>query len=220
MNFASAAAQLRRTLLINMDPTRKHSIGPRDSERTRGVFDILAGLCLAREAIQTIPKTRLDYIAAGRDYGPDTLPLVAGDRLRQLLGEIRPSYDWIVILGSPIVGGNETRLIAGTVDRAILVTRAGVSTFPDVAAAVHDLSCSMALETYSNGSAPISSVLTDAPRRSLPVSFRDRRFVKSKGAPLDMPTRLAQAPGVKNEEPAPRWGWKGAVSRFVTSRGS
>ncbi len=103
LNFASAAAQLRRTLLIDMDPTRaqKHSFGPRDPARARGIFDILAGLCLAREAIQTIPKTRLDYIAAGHDYGPDALLLVAGDRLKQLLGELRPSYDWIMILWVP-----------------------------------------------------------------------------------------------------------------------
>ncbi|GLS17850.1 hypothetical protein GCM10007874_08650 [Labrys miyagiensis] len=205
LNFATAASRIRSTLLVDMDATkiRKHPICLHSLERKFGVFDVLAGACHVREAICTVPETRLDYMAGGRESAPDALALIAGDRLKHFLAELRPSYDWIVILAPPIVGRSETRLVAGAVDRTILLTRAEVSKFSTVAAALRDLASSMPSGTCDEGLAPVSAVLIDTPARLLPRSFRDKRFVKSSARESDS-LPLADAKGRNARRPGGR----------------
>ena len=220
--FASAAARVRRTLLVDLGParTQKWSLGSRKLERESGAFDVLAGHLLARDAVRTIPGTRLDFVPSGRGYNADTVPLLAGVGLDHLLSEMRTIYDWIIVVSPPVVGGNDARLIARSADTSVLVARSGASLFPDVATAFSDLSSSMALRSRSNASAQIFTVVINAPSRSLPATFRDKRIAKRGTTQIEFPFSLTRAAskGAKKGAAA-RSRWTGTLSRLVSSRG-
>ena len=223
LSFASAAARVRRTLLVDMDSPRRQNrlVGVGKAERERGAFDVLAGFCVARDAIQTVPETRLDYLASGRSQTADTLLLIADGGFTRLLAELRPIYDWIIVLGSPVAGGNDARLIAGAVNARVLLVRAGASTFHDIATALGDLSSVPAPGVYPDDSTDIAAVLMDAPRWSLPAAFRSGRIERSTRIPKVRPIGAPQsASRTIDEESATRGGWIGAIGRLVVFRGS
>ena len=179
LNFASSAARMgRRVLLIDIDPTRPsgRATRKRPAAPGPGALDVLAGRCPASDAILRLPEIDCDYLPAQRDDNMDLLPLLAGGQMRQIVTELRPTYDCVVLRGPPVIGVSETQLIAAAVDTTILVVRSGVSVFSDVKEALSMLALSMS--ALGPASSNIFTVLTDAPRRNLPPHFRNKRFAK------------------------------------------
>jgi polysaccharide biosynthesis transport protein len=168
LDFASAAARMgRRVLLIDMDAARRarRTRGDRKDQRPT-IFDVLAGRCPPAAAIQSLAGIGLDYVPGRDAVNIDMLPLIASGRLKQLIAELGARYDFVILSGPQVIGGSEVPLIATAVDAAILIVRSGRSLFPDVKDALDTLASSMP-------SPDIFTVLIDAPKRSLPPSFRD-----------------------------------------------
>jgi uncharacterized protein involved in exopolysaccharide biosynthesis len=177
-SIASAAARMRqRVLLVDLNTMspRHRPFGRRKSGPGPNVFDVLAGRCLASAAIQTVPTADLDYLPNESDSGVDLLPLIACGQLKQLLTQLRPGYDWVILRGPPVIGVSATRLIAAAVDATILVVRAKASRSPAVRDALDLLASSVTLDAFADVSPQIVTVLTDAPKTSVPAAFRDRK---------------------------------------------
>jgi polysaccharide biosynthesis transport protein len=169
----------RQVLLIDIDTTHRPPGWRRwrATNKRLGIFDVLAETCSSSAAIERLPSSRFDYLPnpAAAD---DPLALIVSGRLRKLIHQLRQQYDWIILKGPPVVGVSETRLIAAIADVAVLVVRSGVATYPNVAEAVDILSSSMSVNPTAIGSPWVATVVTDAPRSSLPARFRDRTTVR------------------------------------------
>jgi Mrp family chromosome partitioning ATPase len=185
-SIASAAARMRQhVLLVDLTaapPRRRDPFGRRKPSPAPNVFDVLAERCPASAAIQTVSATDLDYMPGGPDAGVDLLALVACGQLKQMLAQLRTSYDWIILRGPPVIGNSATRLIAASVDASILVVRAKSSKFPEVRDALDVLASSVSLDAFGDISPQIAIVLIDAPGSSLPAAFRSGKAQKRGGA--------------------------------------
>jgi MinD-like ATPase involved in chromosome partitioning or flagellar assembly len=170
----------QRVLLVDLNTMspRHRPFGRRKSGPGPNVFDVLAGRCPASVAIQSVPTADLDYLPNGSDSGVDLLPLIACGQLKQLLAQLRPGYDWVILRGPAVIGVSATRLIAAAVDATILVVRAKASRSPAVRDALDLLASSLTLDAFADVSPQIFTVLTDAPRPSVPAAFRDRKAAK------------------------------------------
>lgn len=200
-SVAAAAARLQRqVLLIDIDTTHRPPGWRRwwTTNRRRGIFDVLAETCSSSAAIERLSSSRFDCLPnpAAAD---DPLALMVSGRLRKLIHELRQHYDWIILKGPPVIGVSETRFIAAIADVAVLVVRSGVATYPNVAEAVDILSSSMSVNATAIGAPLVVTVVTDAPRSSLPARFRDRTTVRQErdaARPAD-----AGAPGKSADQP-------------------
>jgi Mrp family chromosome partitioning ATPase len=196
-SVASAAARMRqRVLLVDLDttPARHRLFGRRKPSPGPSVFDVLAGRCPASVAIQSVPATDLDYMSGGPDSGVDLLSLIACGRLKQLLAQLRTGYDWIILRGPPVIGVSATRLIAAAVDATILLIRSKSSRFPAVRDALDLLASSTPLDAFAHISPRIVTVLTDAPKSSVPAAFWDRKAPKRPDAQVDPAPSAAGLP--------------------------
>jgi hypothetical protein len=167
----------QRVLLVDLNTMspRHRPFGWRKSGPGPNVFDVLAGRCPASVAIQSVPTADFDYLPNGSDSGVDLLPLIACGQLKQLLTQLRPGYDWVILRGPPVIGVSATRLIAAAVDATILVVRSKTSRLPAVREALDLLASSVTLDAFTDVSPQIVTVLTDAPKTSVPAAFRDRK---------------------------------------------
>lgn len=180
-SLASAAARMRQRVLLvdlNTTPPRHRPFRRRKSDPGPNVFDVLAGRCPASVAIESVPTTDFDYLSNGSDSGVDLLALIACGQLKQLLAQLRPGYDLVILKGPPVIGVSATRLIAAAVDTTILVVRSRTSKFPAVGDALNLLASSVTLDAFADVTPQIVTVLTDAPRASVPAAFRDRKAPK------------------------------------------
>jgi protein-tyrosine kinase len=120
----------RRVMLIDADlrrPTlhrlfRVHT-GHGLSEALKGETDDLpAGVKIS---------DRLTLLPAG---GPDPSPIgdLASARMVRFLASAVANYDWVIVDAPPAGGLADARIIAETVDAALVVVRAGVTRFPDL----------------------------------------------------------------------------------------
>jgi hypothetical protein len=184
----------RRVVFIDMYTRRgfRRTWRKRESNPKLDVLDVLSRRCAPTAAIQCLTGTGLDYIPSRDEDGTDTLPLVANGQLKELITELKASYDWIILRGPPVIGCSDTPLVATAVDAAILVVRSGRSTFPDVKDALKTLASSIFPEAFGESSSNIFTVLADAPRQSLPAPYRDNRFVRrtvQSNRPADLPAQ-------------------------------
>jgi polysaccharide biosynthesis transport protein len=192
LNFASSAARMgRRVLLIDLGITRAsgRAARKRPAAPGPGALDVLAGRCPPSDAIVRLSEIDCDHLSVEGDGNVDLLPVLAAGRMKQILTDLKPVYDCVVLQGPPVVGVSETQLIAAAVDTTILVIRSGVSSFSDVKDALSALAWSMSLGAFGPASSNLFTVLTDAPKRNLPPPFRDKRFAK----PVDRLLRAASS---------------------------
>jgi capsular polysaccharide biosynthesis protein/MinD-like ATPase involved in chromosome partitioning or flagellar assembly len=187
LDLAVAAARMRRrVLLVDLDATWPAKLLLSRCAPNQGpdVFDVLAGRCPATAAIQSLSGTDLDCLSNRHDSEADALVLLAGGRLKQLIADLRVTYDWLILRGPPVIGMSETRLIAAAADATVLLVRSGISRFPEVREAFDTLSSAMTTSAFGEISTQIVTVVTGAPRWSLPAPFRDKRAAKRPDAAL------------------------------------
>lgn len=126
-----AAVLGRRVILVDFDfrrPTLWREVAGR---RNRGIPNRAAKNRLSTAAIETIPRLGLDILPIRRRPDDPLLPF-AGGELRRLLGQLRSSYDCIIIDGPPLLAVTEARLLATLVDKILFVVKWG-STRKDMA---------------------------------------------------------------------------------------
>ena len=122
----------RRVLLIDADlrrPTLHRALGvPND----RGLTEVLAGAPL--DSAVTEVTENLTLLTAGGTQA-DPLACLASDRLKQVVAEAESTFDWVIVDSPPVGVLADARLVAETVDGALVVVRAGMTKHHDLEAA-------------------------------------------------------------------------------------
>jgi len=127
----------RRVLLIDADLRRP---------TLHQVFRLAnaSGLCeaLRADTDEKVPTARvsenLTLLPAGR---PEANPLagLSSGRMARIVADAAAAFDWVIVDSPPVVVLADAHFVSETVDGAIVVVRAGVTRFPDLAAAVDTL---------------------------------------------------------------------------------
>lgn len=166
-NLASSLALSgRRTVLVDGDPHH-----PRIGElvgapsATPGLGDILAGSLPRAQATFRWEAGHCDVIVGGTP-APHPGESVQGVAMTGLLGELRESYDVVVVNTSPLLAVSDGAELVRLTQGALLVVRYGCTTRDQVSGALRRLGIV--------GATLFGTVLTDVPSR--PVDDPDSRY--------------------------------------------
>ena len=114
-----------KVLAIDCDLRRPSLHDKFNIENEYGVGEILLGENELKSSIKKI-DSRLSVLTAGKIKN-DTAELFATENMKQLLDEVRITYDYIIIDSAPIIPVADTCVLASGIDAAILVVRANKS---------------------------------------------------------------------------------------------
>lgn len=114
-----------KVLVIDCDLRRPSLHDKFNIENEYGVGEILLGENELKSSIKKI-DSRLSVLTAGKIKN-DTAELFATENMKQLLDEVRITYDYIIIDSAPIIPVADTCVLARVIDAAVLVVRANKS---------------------------------------------------------------------------------------------
>jgi capsular exopolysaccharide synthesis family protein len=127
----------RRVLLIDADLRRPTLHLLFSVPNTRGLSEALKEKTDDKVTAVQVNKT-LTLLPAGRP-DPDPLGGLSSGRMKRLVANAASQFDWVIIDSPPVGVLADADLVAEAVDGAILVVRAGVTRYPDLAAAADTL---------------------------------------------------------------------------------
>lgn len=127
----------RRVLLIDADLRRPTLHQTFRLSNSRGLSDALNHAQDEKAPVVQISET-LTVLPAGR-LESDPLGGLSSDRMKRLVADAAVEFDWVIVDSPPVGVLADAHLVAEMVDSALLVVRAGVTHFPDLAAAVDQL---------------------------------------------------------------------------------
>lgn len=114
-----------KVLVIDCDLRRPSLHNKFNIENEYGVGEVLLGENELKSSIKKI-DSRLSVLTAGKIKN-DTAELFATENMKQLLDEVRITYDYIIIDSAPIIPVADTSVLARVIDAAVLVVRANKS---------------------------------------------------------------------------------------------
>ncbi|OGU02612.1 MAG: hypothetical protein A2W29_10630 [Gemmatimonadetes bacterium RBG_16_66_8] len=124
-NLAVALAQSgQRTLLVDADLRRPQVHRAFSLVQEPGLTDVLIGRVPAREAIRPEVQPQLDVLPSG-PAPPNPSELLGSHAMHALIGELRRSYDYIVMDTPPTLPVTDAAVVASAADGAILVLKSG-----------------------------------------------------------------------------------------------
>jgi capsular exopolysaccharide synthesis family protein len=97
---------------------------------------------------------RLTLLPAGRPE-PNPLGGLSSDRMKHLVADAASQFDWVIVDSPPVGVLADAHLVSETVDAALLVVRAGVTRFEDLAAAAETIGRDRILGLVLNAVDPI-----------------------------------------------------------------
>jgi Mrp family chromosome partitioning ATPase len=72
--------------------------------------------------IQHDPSTGIDVIAGGRSRA-DRMDLLATDQMKELLNQLRPTYDVVILDSAPLLAVSEARILVRIADKTVFLVR-------------------------------------------------------------------------------------------------
>jgi capsular exopolysaccharide synthesis family protein len=186
----SMASAGRRVLLIDGDLRKPSLHEPYDLDPHRGLAQVLGDRVPVLEVIQPSAIEHLDVITAGGPV-PNPAERLASRRLGEILTELRPLYDLIIIDSSPLLAVTDPSILSASADALLLVTRIGQCQRQDA---------ERALELTSTLGIPLLGAVVNGVTRAH-VGRYDRyastytTFSQPYGAPIAVPALDPPAPG-------------------------
>jgi capsular exopolysaccharide synthesis family protein len=120
-NLAIVCAQAGQSvILVDGDLRRPTLHNLLDLPNDRGMSNYLQGQGDAVEFIQATPLAKLHVLTAG-DMPMSEIGVLAGDKIRTMLDDLKQRYDLVLIDSPPILGISDGSIIAREVDYVILV---------------------------------------------------------------------------------------------------
>lgn len=128
INMASIYAMYgKKTVLIGFDLRKPRIYQEFGLSNKLGVTSYLCGKASINEVIQPSGKLpTLDVITAG-PIPPNPAELIASDRCKEFIDELKEMYDYIIIDTPPLMWVTDALLLMKHVDTAVYVVRQGVS---------------------------------------------------------------------------------------------
>lgn len=122
LSMAQVGARLgRRVLLIDTDFRKSEVAELLELPRSPGLIDILARRVRPQDAVR-VDKSGAHIIVAG-EFEPQSSEMLMLRELSTLMNEVREQYDLVIVDAAPILSLADAALVAGQVDRTILVVR-------------------------------------------------------------------------------------------------
>jgi polysaccharide biosynthesis transport protein len=113
-----------RTLLIDADLRKPSLHNVLGVDGDVGLSNYLTRQMALHEVVQTTAAQNLSFVACG-PLPPVPAELLAGDRLRELLGDATTLFDLVIFDGPPVMGLADAPMIGSIVAGAVLVIEAG-----------------------------------------------------------------------------------------------
>jgi capsular exopolysaccharide synthesis family protein len=127
----------RRVLLIDADLRRPSLHTLFGASNARGLCEALKAKADEKVATIEIGET-LTLLPAGQSEA-NPLGALSSERMKRIVEEAGSRFDWVIVDSPPVGLLADARLVAETVDAAIVVVRAGVTRFHDLEAAADTL---------------------------------------------------------------------------------
>lgn len=131
---ASLARAWRRTLLVDGDLRNPAAHKLFDVPQEPGFSEVLRGDSAISDVIRPTPLSRLWLMPAGR-WDSHALQALAQQEVHKLFGELKESYDFIVVDSCPVLPVTDSLLLGQHVDAVIFSILRDVSRMPAVQAA-------------------------------------------------------------------------------------
>ncbi|MEH6820660.1 MAG: polysaccharide biosynthesis tyrosine autokinase [Dietzia psychralcaliphila] len=139
INLSLALAEAgNRVLLIEADLRRPLVVSYMSMPDKVGLTNVLSGQADFADVVQETRHEGVDLLACG-PLPPNPSELLASDMARQLLQDLRRSYDYVIIDSPPLLPVTDGALLARITDGALLVVRSHRTTSDQVAQAVDNL---------------------------------------------------------------------------------
>lgn len=148
--IVSAMSVGRKVLLVDCDlrrPKVQTALGLRPEF---GLAEVLTGQASLDRALVKVDGTNLDVLPV-RGMPSNPSELLAAERMRALVEELRRSYDLVLFDTPPVLALPDAKILSELVDGVILVVRAGETPREDVDAALDVLDRRRILGLVLNG---------------------------------------------------------------------
>ncbi|NVO20118.1 MAG: polysaccharide biosynthesis tyrosine autokinase [Bacteroidetes bacterium] len=123
LNIAMSYAQLgRKTILLDCDLRKVTSYFNQENELIDGISSYLIEKSSLNKIIMHSPHDKLDYINSG-PVPPNPSELLALDRTKELIFELRDQYDYIIIDTPPLAQVTDGYLLIDYADIKVIVAR-------------------------------------------------------------------------------------------------
>lgn len=128
----------RKVLLIDADFRQSKVAETLSLSASPGLIEVMSGQTPLDDAIRREPATDCHILTSGR-FVPTAHDLIVGGRLTQILAQVRPKYDLVIIDSPPVLSIADGLSIARIVDGVIFVARWGRTRKPVVTYALKQL---------------------------------------------------------------------------------
>ncbi|MFJ3028155.1 polysaccharide biosynthesis tyrosine autokinase [Curtobacterium sp. NPDC087080] len=126
------------TLIVDADLRRPRVASLLGLEDAVGLTDVLVGRAELDDVVQDWGVERLAVLPAGT-IPPNPSELVASEAMRQVLLQVRSSYDVVLVDTPPVLAVTDAALVSTVTDTTLLVVAAGQTRQSDVRSAVDAL---------------------------------------------------------------------------------
>lgn len=127
-NLALSYAQLGKTLLIDADlrrPRIKHIV---DTDTKQGLVDYVAGAADFDDCVRLDSSESNLYILNSGTTPPNPLELLASDRFKTILAELRTRFSYIVIDTAPVLPASDAVVLGSLCDALLLAIQSDRTT--------------------------------------------------------------------------------------------
>lgn len=121
-------------------------------ENTKGLSNVLCGMCDFEKTVKRGVQENLDILTAGQTP-PNPSELLGSDRMRALLEDVKAKYDFVLLDCPPVEVVSDTCALALNVPQAVVVARQNHAIYDEVIHTVETLK--------SIGAKILGAVLTD-----------------------------------------------------------
>ncbi len=143
VGLASAIARSGKTVLVIDADLRSHTIANAlNLKIEKSLVDILTGKCSAQQAVCSAQVNGMDVISGVQSSEGDVADLLASDKFMELLQEVTPKYDEIVICAPSEVRYPDADNIAKLAGSVIMVAKYGSTAYQEFKDSFHRLKTS------------------------------------------------------------------------------
>jgi capsular exopolysaccharide synthesis family protein len=139
-NLAQSFVRQRgcRVLLVDGDLRSPRIHALLGAPSNPGLADYLQGEAKEFDVIQKSPSDELYFIPAG-NHVTHPSELISNGRFKQLMDQLAPMFDWVIVDSPPILPVSDASVLAGMSDGVLLVVRAGATPSAAAQRACHEL---------------------------------------------------------------------------------
>ena len=139
INLAISLAEAgSKVLLVDADMRRPRLHTYAGVEKSVGLSTVLSHRVPFSDALQRIGRGKIDFLASGR-RPPNPSELLGSTQFVELLDNVRPVYDYVIIDSPPLLPVADSALAASKVDGVILLCRYGATREDEVVKSVSSL---------------------------------------------------------------------------------